>query len=100
MVSDALFNAGFDRFLQQRLHQSKGASNTYVYVFNYRGQSGFTDILVNADVETDWGVSHAEDFMYMFPVIKSLVPHRVMSNEDMAFGREYVRLLTDFAAVG
>ena len=94
IVSDGLCVSGFDKFLRKR---SRNAT-TLSYLFNYHGSSSFTDLLVNREDQIDWGVSHGEDLMYLFPIIKVLAPHRVMSNRDLEFGKRYVRMLTNFAA--
>lgn len=94
-----MFVTGFDQFVQQRL-QKKNTASTYVYVFNYHGATSFTDVLVESEEEVDWGVSHGDDSMYMFPLIKLMAPHRIMSQRDLEFGAKYVRILTDFAAYG
>lgn len=99
MLTDGLFLAGFEKYLQQRLASQSG-SKTYAYLFNYRGTSSFTDILVNSVEEENFGVSHAEDVIYLFPMLEFLAPHRVMSARDVAFGKEFVQLFTDFASFG
>lgn len=92
--------AGFDRFVQQRLAKQGGA-DTYAYVFNYKGASSLTDMLARPeDEELNWGVSHGDDMMYMFPIIKLLAPHRIMSPMDLQFSRDFVKIFTDFAAYG
>lgn len=94
-----MFVAGFDKFLQRRLPGSQ--SQTYIYLFNYNGESSFTDVIQSQAVEEiKWGVSHGEDMMYLFPVIKVMAPHRTMSERDHKFRQKFVRLLTDFAAHG
>lgn len=98
MATDALFVAGFDQFLQQRL-QKKIKSDTFVYLLNYRGTSSFTDFLANPEEDRNWGVSHSEDMMFLFPLI-NLMPHRVMSDRDLKFGRMFVKHFTDFAING
>lgn len=50
--------------------------------------------------DENFGVSHAEDVIYLFPMLKFLAPHRVMSARDLAFGKEFVQLFTDFASFG
>lgn len=91
--------AGFDKFVQQRLDQGS-SSRTYAYVFNYKGSNSFAGLMVDTEDETNWGVSHGEDILYMFPFLKLIAPHRVMTREDLEFGAEYVQILTDFAITG
>ena len=98
MISDGLFLAGFDKFLHRRLRSA--SAQTFVYLFNYRGSSSLTDIVANTEDDTDWGVSHGDDMMYEFPIIKALAPHRVMHQKDLAFGHGFVKSLTKFAQIG
>lgn len=98
IVSDGLFLAGFDKFLGERLRSA--TAQTFVYLFNYRGGSSFTDIMANSDQETNWGVSHAEDMLYEFPLIKNMAPHRVMYQKDIEFGQKFVRSFARFAQNG
>lgn len=88
--------SGFDRFLQQRL--TSGNSTTLAYLFNYHGVSSGADLFENPEEEINWGVTHDEPLMYLFPIIKVLAPHRIMSNRDLEFGKRYVKMLTNFAA--
>lgn len=94
-----MFVAGFDQFLRQRL-ASDAQSETFVYVFNYNGESSFTDILINSENPTNWGASHGSDLLYLFPMIKLMAPHRIMSERDLDFGARFVKTLTDFASYG
>lgn len=93
--------AGFDRFLQQRLQNTnKDSAKTFVYVFNYRGESSFTDLFMTSEDDTNWGVSHGDDMMYLFPTIKLMAPHRIMSATDLKFGAKFVQIFADFATFG
>lgn len=97
MLGDGLFIHGFDQFIHKRNLKSK---DTFAYLFNYRGRSSFTDCITNYDEYINWGVSHAEDMMYTFAMLKRMAPHRTHTDRDLQVAMDFVRMLTDFATYG
>lgn len=97
MVSDGLFLSGFDKFLKRRF---RTGGQTFVYLFNYRGTTSFTDIVSNAAEDVNWGVSHGDDLLHLFPMVKTMASHRVMAAKDLKFGARLLEGLTRFAESG
>lgn len=56
--------------IRARTRLSTSRDKTFVYLFNYRGAASFTRIF--GDKERDYGVCHADDLQYLFPVGKGL----------------------------
>lgn len=76
-------------------------SNTFAYLFNYRGATSFTDmILRNSPEEFDFGVSHMDELLYLFPMVKNSINFCVMNNEDMHMRKQMVKMWVRFASTG
>lgn len=53
VLSDGFFLTGVENFLQHRLQESL-SSNTYLYLFNHKGESSFSELFLN-DHESEHG---------------------------------------------
>ncbi|XP_044018144.1 venom carboxylesterase-6-like [Aphidius gifuensis] len=78
MYSDAWFNVGGD--MAVRDHLETLSSPVYYYYFAYRGVASFSKIF--GAPEGDYGVSHADELQYLFPVGEQLFQDTPLSKED------------------
>jgi carboxylesterase type B len=93
--------AGMDEYLKIRLN--KGAKGkvgpTYVYYFNHKGAASFTEIFKGGR-ENYYGVSHAEELQYLFPIGKELFVSAVPTAEDLEVRRLLTKMWVNFAKTG
>lgn len=78
MYSDAWFNVGAD--MAVRDHLESLASPVYYYYFAYQGKASFSKIF--GAPEGDYGVSHADELQYLFPVGEQLFKDIPLDKED------------------
>lgn len=93
-MSDGLGTEGFFEFLRK---WNKQDNQTFVYLFNYRATSSITDIYLKNS--SNWGVSHGDDMMMIFPMTRTTTSC-TLSDDDLEFAGDFVRLLTNFAQFG
>lgn len=87
--------------MKNRLSSVPKSANTFAYVFNYRGSSSFTDIaMMKSTVEHNFGVSHFDDLLYLFPTVENVFNFRLMSNEDQHMRKQMVKMWVNFAIHG
>ncbi|GAB0100707.1 hypothetical protein DMENIID0001_167900 [Sergentomyia squamirostris] len=101
VMSDGYFTSAADRFLQFRQENDQNAlnSNTYLYLFNHKGDSSFAEQL-QQDVNADHGVCHADDLIALFPVLKEHFFSSVPTEEDDYVRKAMVSLWVNFATYG
>lgn len=122
MVTDGWFLSGIDEFLFNRLNSNKNA-NTFVFVFNYRGEGSYTDYMFKhmktGDYVQDYhnynnmemndqhysnkynfGVSNNDNMLYTFPMTKNVMDHRVMSFADNKMKDMLTKMWFTFASQG
>ncbi|XP_055677261.1 juvenile hormone esterase-like [Lutzomyia longipalpis] len=98
LVSDGYFTSAVDAFLQSRLPENL-SSNTFLYLFNHMGDSGFVECFFK-DFEKDLGVSHLDDLIYLFPILKENF-FKIIPTEVDDFVREnMVAMWVNFAKTG
>ncbi|KAG7212180.1 hypothetical protein KM043_012520 [Ampulex compressa] len=78
MYSDAWFNHGARASIRDFLNAQ--SSPIYYYHFAYKGSVSFSKIF--GDAAQDYGVSHADDIQYLFPVREQLFPDVPLNEED------------------
>lgn len=78
MYSDAWFNYAADEAVRD--HLKLFSSPIYFYYFSYRGSVSFSRIF--GDPTEDYGVSHADELQYLFPVGEQLFKDTPLSDED------------------
>ncbi|XP_032678420.1 venom carboxylesterase-6-like isoform X2 [Odontomachus brunneus] len=78
LYSDAWFTHAAYTSVQDYLHTQ--SSPTYFYYFAYRGSASFSSLF--GDPTKDYGVSHADDLQYLFPVGEQLFQDTPLSKED------------------
>lgn len=123
MVTDGWFLSGIDEFLYNRFNNNKNSGNTFVFLFNYRGEGSQTDYMfkqmTNGDFANDYhnkhnqglndkdyndkfnfGVSNNDNMLYTFPLTKNVINNRVMSYGDMKMKDMLTKMWFNFAANG
>ena len=98
IIADSWIFKGFLKFLEKRFKDNH--NNTFVYLFNYRGDISITDIFRSETEEIDYGVSHGDDLFYLSPVSKLFVPYRAPSERDQQFRDIIIKIWTDFTVTG
>lgn len=98
LVTDVQFLDGFDEMLQQRLGCN---ANTFAYLFNYRGTASNTDLILrNTTFDVDLGVSHVDELLYLFPIVKNSINFKAMDKQDQAIRKQMVDMWVAFASTG
>lgn len=122
MVTDGWFLSGIDEFLYNRLNNNKNNVNTFVFLFNYRGEGSMTDYMLknmkNGDLgqmyhnknnmgltdqdynQFNYGVSNNDNMLYTFPMTKNVMNHRVMNYNDNKMVDMITKMWFNFAAQG
>ncbi|XP_069694783.1 uncharacterized protein [Periplaneta americana] len=95
MFTDGWFLHGADRAVE--LHSAEASAPVYYYYFTYRGSNTFTTIF--GDASRDYGVSHADDLIYLFPT-ESIFPGTQLTEEDNKMIDVMTSLWTNFARTG
>ncbi|XP_043477786.1 venom carboxylesterase-6-like [Leptopilina heterotoma] len=96
MYSDAWFIIGADNAVRD--HLDVLSSPIYYYYFAYRGSVSFSRIF--GDEVRDYGVSHADDLQYLFPVGEQLFQETPLSAEDNKIIDVITELWVNFANSG
>lgn len=78
MYSDSWFIHGAHTAVRHHLRTQ--SSPVYYYMFAYRGSASFSRIF--GDPAENYGVSHADDLQYLFPVGEGLFPDVPLNAED------------------
>lgn len=86
-----------DLYLQKRI-ESSNAGPTYVYLFAHKGSASFTEIFKGG--ETFYGVSHAEELQYLFPIGRELFYTAIPTKEDIQIREILTELWVNFARTG
>ncbi|XP_014235995.1 venom carboxylesterase-6-like [Trichogramma pretiosum] len=96
MYSDAWFYIAADEAVRD--HLKLFSSPVYYYYFAYRGSVSFSKIF--GDENEDYGVSHADDLQYLFPVGEQLFKDTPLSKEDNRIIDIVTALWYNFAETG
>ncbi|XP_029664942.1 venom carboxylesterase-6-like [Formica exsecta] len=96
MYSDAWFNHGTHEAIQDFI--ANQTSPIYYYYFAYRGSASFSSIF--GDSEKNYGVSHADELQYLFPVGEQLFKDTELSKEDHKIINIMTELWYNFANSG
>lgn len=86
MYSDSWFNHGTHQAVQDFIVNY--TSPLFYYYFAYKGSVSFSTIF--GDSVKDYGVSHADDLQYLFPVGEQLFPNTALSKKD----HEIINIMT------
>ncbi|XP_046742019.1 venom carboxylesterase-6-like [Diprion similis] len=96
MYSDAWFNVAADNAVRDYLDTM--ASPIFYYYFAYRGDVSFSSIF--GDPDHDYGVSHADELQYLFPVGEQLFKDVTLSEESLKIVDIITSLWANFAKSG
>ncbi|XP_059611143.1 juvenile hormone esterase-like [Phlebotomus argentipes] len=97
-MSDAYFLNAVSRILRQRSPESL-SSNTFLYLFNHMGENSFSELFLE-DSQTQFGVSHMDDLIYLFPVVKEHFFKGIPTETDDFIRKTMVSLWVNFAKFG
>ncbi|ETN67020.1 juvenile hormone esterase [Anopheles darlingi] len=98
LFSDAWFLAGMNEYLKIRLLSKRTNSTsessvkvgpTYVYLFAQKASASFTEIFEGGS-DNYYGVCHAEELQYLFPIAKDLFVTAVPTMEELMEGSAYI----------
>lgn len=73
-------------------------SPIFYYYFAYRGDASFSSIF--GDPDQDYGVTHADELQYLFPVGEQLFKDVEFSEESLKIVDIVTKLWTNFATYG
>ena len=96
MYGDAWFKIPADESIRDHLELL--SSPVYYYYFAYRGSSSFTELF--GDPNNDYGVSHADELQYLFPVGEQLFKDTPLSETDEKMVDVMTTLWSNFARTG
>lgn len=96
MYSDAWFNHGAHVAVQDFIVNQ--TSPVYYYYFTYDGSVSFSTIF--GDNTKSYGVSHADELQYLFPVGEQLFKTTPLSEEDHNMIDVITTLWSNFAKFG
>ncbi|XP_076232205.1 carboxylic ester hydrolase [Calliopsis andreniformis] len=96
MYSDAWFTYAAKRSVVDYL--DKQSSPVYYYYLAYHGTASFSKIF--GDTKNDYGVSHADELQYLFPVGEQLFQDTPLSKEDHKMVDIITSLWVNFASTG
>ncbi|XP_076754354.1 carboxylic ester hydrolase [Xylocopa sonorina] len=96
MYSDAWFTYAIDSSVRDYLR--KQSSSVYYYYLAYKGTASFSAIF--GDAENDYGVSHADELQYLFPVGEQLFKDKPLSKRDHKIVDLFTTLWYNFAKSG
>lgn len=96
MYSDSWFNHGIYEAVHDFIVNQ--TSPVFYYYFAYRGSVSFSSIF--GDPVKDYGVSHADELQYLFPVGEQLFPDVQLSEKDQEMIDVMTSLWYNFAYSG
>ncbi|XP_030754509.1 venom carboxylesterase-6-like [Sitophilus oryzae] len=96
MYTDGWFLNCADETVQ--LHRKFTKDPVYYYMFSHRGVASFSKIFGGG--EEDYGVCHADDLQYLFPVGDGLFPDKTPTESDKHVSKLFTSLFANFALSG
>ncbi|CAH1119496.1 unnamed protein product [Phaedon cochleariae] len=78
-----------------RLHHKYNKQPVYYYLFGYRGSVSYSRVFGGGD--EDYGVAHADELQYLFPVSDQLFPDIIPSASDKKIAKLMTTFWTNFA---
>lgn len=104
MASDSFFISPTDELLTNRLVTNKDSADTFVYLYNHKGEITGNDlgaaILGFALEDVDLGVGHGDDSIPIFPFTNTLISNIIPSKEDRLIQETMSELWVNFATTG
>lgn len=101
LFTDAWFWHGVEEYLMKRLSAPRKAQagSTYVYLFNHKAPASFTE-LFKGGFEDYYGVCHAEELQYLFPLAEQLFVTAQPTRRDAMLREAMVQMWVNFARIG
>ncbi|XP_060814384.1 carboxylic ester hydrolase [Bombus pascuorum] len=96
MISDSWFTHAARTSVRDYLE--KQSSPVYYYYLSYRGSASFSRIF--GDINNNYGVSHADELQYLFPVGEQLFKDIPLSEKDLEMVDVLTSLWFNFANSG
>lgn len=96
MYTDGWFMAGTDEMIRYYLKYVKAP--VYYYLFGYRGTTSLSRIF--GDPINDYGVCHADELQYLFPIADRLFPDKMQQPDDLKMAEVLTTLWANFAKTG
>lgn len=96
MYTDGWFLYGQDKAINY--HLKYNSQPVYSYLFAHRGAASFTEIF--GDKVRDYGVCHADELQYLFPLGADLFPDKPPTADDLNIASILTKLWTNFARTG
>ena len=96
MYTDAWFTHAARKSVRDYLE--KQSSPVYYYYLSYRGSSSFS--MIFGDPHNNYGVSHADELQYLFPVGEQLFTQTPLTKKDHKIVDALTSLWTNFASSG
>lgn len=96
MYTDGWFLYGQDKAI--RYHLKYNSQPVYSYLFGHRGAASFTAIF--GDEVRDYGVCHADELQYLFPLGADLFPDKPPTEDDLNMVSTMTKLWANFAKTG
>lgn len=88
--------AASDETIRHHLNYVK--TPVYYYLFGYRGTNSLTEIF--GDKIQDYGVCHADELQYLFPLNDELFPSKLLKQSDHDVTELLTTLWANFARTG
>ncbi|XP_011185054.2 uncharacterized protein LOC105213718 [Zeugodacus cucurbitae] len=100
LLSDAWFIAGIDEYIKQRVEaqNSNQLPPFYVYIFEHRSPSSFSELF--GDSDDYFGVCHAEELQYLFPLGLNLFVTSSPTENDIELREALLQMWVNFAKKG
>lgn len=70
----------------------------YYYLFGYRGTTSMSAIY--GDPNNDYGVCHADELQYLFPLPDKFFPEKMQQRNDLKMAEVLTTLWVNFAKTG
>lgn len=96
MYTDAWFTHAARTSVRDYLE--KQSSPVYYYYLSYRGSASFS--MIFGDPNNDYGVSHADELQYLFPVGEQLFTETPLTEKDHKIVDALTSLWVNFASSG
>ncbi|XP_017785446.1 PREDICTED: venom carboxylesterase-6-like [Nicrophorus vespilloides] len=93
LYTDGWFLNGADQAVA--LHKKYLKHPIYYYLFGYRGVASFSEVF--GDKHNNYGVCHADELQYLFPVADGLFPDKTHTESDKKVAKLMTTLWVNFA---
>ncbi|XP_054728696.1 venom carboxylesterase-6-like [Anastrepha obliqua] len=101
LLSDGMFVVGVDEYIHQRVEaqNSLDLPPFYVYIFEHRAPASLTELFEGGS-EDFYGVCHAEELQYLFPVGLQWFVSATPTEDDVKLREAILQMWVNFATEG